>query len=109
MIKKNNPFNSDKKISKKYLLKNGSIIDVIKNKIIKEDLYIKNKVIENNSNVSIKNFIKVGVECEIYVNIAKDIIDQDQFSKEKIENLINYCGLSLEIVEDRFVEIKKIQ
>lgn len=67
----------------------------------------KNKVIENNSNVSIKNFIKVGVECEIYVNIAKDIINQDQFSKEKIENLINYCGLSLEIVEDRFVEIKK--
>ena len=67
----------------------------------------KNKVIENNSNVSMKNFIKVGVECEIYVNIAKDIINQDQFSKEKTENLINYCGLSLEIVEDRFVEIKK--
>ena len=67
----------------------------------------KNKVIENNSNVSMKNFIKVGVECEIYVNIAKDIINQDQFSKEKIENLINYCGLSLEIVEDRFFEIKK--
>ena len=34
MIKKNNPFNSDKKISKKYLLKNGSIIDVIKNPLI---------------------------------------------------------------------------
>jgi len=67
----------------------------------------KNKVIKNNSNISIKNFIKVGVECEIYVTIAKNIINQDQFSKEKIENLINYCGLSLEIVEDRFVEIKK--
>ena len=67
----------------------------------------KNKVIKNNSNLSIKNFIKVGVECEIYVSISKDIIDQDQFSKEKIQNLINYCGLSLEIVEDRFVEIKK--
>ena len=67
----------------------------------------KNKVIKNDSNLSIKNFIKVGVECEIYVSISKDIIDQDQFSKEKIENLINYCGLSLEIVEDRFVEIKK--
>ena len=67
----------------------------------------KNKVIKNNSNLSIKNFIKVGVECEIYVSISKDIIDQDQFSKEKIENLINCCGLSLEIVEDRFVEIKK--
>ena len=69
----------------------------------------ENKVVKNNSNISIKNFIKVGVECEIYVTIAKDIINQDQFSKEKIENLINYCGLSLEIVEDRFVEIKKIQ
>ena len=67
----------------------------------------KNKVIKNDSNLSIKNFIKVGVECEIYVSISKDIIDQDQYSKEKIENLINYCGLSLEIVENRFVEIKK--
>ncbi len=67
----------------------------------------KNKVIKNNSNISIKNFIKVGVECEIYVTIAKKILNQDQFSKEKIENLINYCGLSLEIVVNRFVEIKK--
>ena len=67
----------------------------------------KNKIIKNNSNISIKNFIKVGVECEIYVTIAKKIINQDQLSKEKIENLFNYTGLSLEIVEDRFFEIKK--
>ena len=83
------------------------------NKAIQKDLNVvepiygalfKNKVIKNNSNISIKNFIKVGVECEIYVKIAKDLINQDQISKEKIDNLIDYCGLSLEIVEDRFVE-----
>ena len=64
MIKKNNPFNSDKKISKKYLLKNGSIIDVIKNKIIKEDLYIKNKVVE-----------KIGKNLSKIVDEDTEIID----------------------------------
>ena len=58
------------------------------NKAIKKELNVaepiygallKNKVIKNNSNISIKNFIKVGVECEIYVTIAKNIINQDQF------------------------------
>ena len=34
----------------------------------------KNKVIKNNSNLSIKNFIKIGVECEIYVTIAKNTV-----------------------------------
>ena len=64
MIKKNNPFNSDKKISKKYLLKNGSIIDVIKNKITKEDLYIKNKVVE-----------KIGKNLSKIVDEDTEIID----------------------------------
>ena len=64
MIKKNNPFNSDKKLSKKYLLKNGSIIDVIKNKIIKEDLYIKNKVVE-----------KIGKNLSKIVDEDTEIID----------------------------------
>ena len=77
---------------------------------INEPIYgalFKNKVIKNNSNISLKNFIKVGVECELYVTVAKNIINEDHLSKEKIENLFDYCGLSLEIVEDRFVEIKK--
>ena len=64
MIKKDNPFYSDKKISKKYLLKNGSIIDVIKNKIIKEDLYIKNKVVE-----------KIGKNLSKIVDEDTEIID----------------------------------
>ena len=46
MIKKNNSFYNDKKTSKKYLLKDGLIIDVVNKKILKEDLYIKNKIIE---------------------------------------------------------------
>ena len=45
MNKNKNPFYNDKKSSKKYLLKGGSIIDVIK-KITQEDLFIKNKVID---------------------------------------------------------------
>ena len=46
MNKNKNPFYNDKKSSKKYLLKGGSIIDVIKKKITQEDLFIKNKVID---------------------------------------------------------------
>ena len=86
------------------------------NKAIQKELNIvepiygalfKNKVIKNNSDISLKNFIKVGVECELYVTVAKNIINKHHLSKEKIENLFDYCGLSLEIVEDRFAEIKE--
>ena len=86
------------------------------NKAIQKELNIiepiygalfKNKVIKNNSDISLKNFIKVGVECELYVTVAKNIINKYHLSKEKIENLFDYCGLSLEIVEDRFAEIKE--
>ena len=40
MIKKNNVFYNDKKTSKKYLLKDGLIVDVVNKKILNEDLYI---------------------------------------------------------------------
>ena len=86
------------------------------NKVIQEELNVsepiygaifKNKVLKNHSNIPIKNFIKVGVECEIYVIISKNITNLEELSKNKITNLFDYCGLSLDIVEDRFLEIKK--
>ena len=77
---------------------------------VSEPIYgaiFKKKVLKNHSNISIKNFIKVGVECEIYVIVSKNITDLEELSKSNIINMFDYCGLSLEIVEDRFFEIKK--
>ncbi|MFL2679350.1 MAG: dihydroorotase [Alphaproteobacteria bacterium] len=42
-----NSFNNNKKLSKNYLLKNCLLVDVKKKKIIKSDIFIKNKNIEN--------------------------------------------------------------
>ena len=70
---------------------------------VSEPIYgaiFKIKVLENHSNISIKNFIKVGVECEIYVTVSKNITNREELSKNKITNMFDYCGLSLEIVED---------
>ena len=64
MIKKNNSFYNDKKTSKKYLLKDGLIIDVVNKKILKEDLYIKNKIIE-----------KIGKNLLQFVDKDTEIID----------------------------------
>ena len=41
-----NFFNNNKNLTKKYLLKNCSIIDPSKNKIIVSDILIKNKLID---------------------------------------------------------------
>ena len=59
MIKKNNSFYNDKKTSKKYLLKDGLIIDVVNKKILKEDLYIKNKIIEKIKKISYNLLIRI--------------------------------------------------
>ena len=64
MTKKYNPFNNNKKISKKYLLKNGLIIDVVQSKIIEGDLYIKNKVVE-----------KIGKNLSKIIDKDTEIID----------------------------------
>ena len=64
MIKKNNSFYNDKKTSKKYLLKDGLIIDVVNKKILKEDLYIKNKIIE-----------KIGKNLSQFIDKDTEIID----------------------------------
>ena len=67
----------------------------------------KNKIFENNKKVSIKQFIKVGVECEIYVTISKDINENTNFNINNIQNFIGNYGVSLELVENRFFDIKK--
>ena len=46
MTLNSNKFNNDKKSSKSYLLRNGSVIDVLNKKILKNDLFIKNQIIE---------------------------------------------------------------
>ncbi len=119
-IKLKNAYNIQENINKKLSLNGlGKIVGYkigCTNKAIQEELNIvepiygalfKNKVLKNNSNLSIKNFKKVGVECEIYVIVSKNITNPKEFSKQTIKKMFNYCGLSLEIVEDRFLEIKK--
>ena len=66
-----------------------------------------NRIFENNKKVSIKDFIKVGVECEIYVKISEEINENTNYNINNIRNFISNFGVSLELVENRFLDIKK--
>ena len=69
-------FNNNKKSSQSYLLKNCLVIDNVKNKILKNDIYIKDKVIEDiDKNLTNKIDPKtVIIECkDMYV--APGLVD----------------------------------
>jgi 2-keto-4-pentenoate hydratase len=67
----------------------------------------KNKIINNNKNIFIKEFTKVGVECEIYIKISNEINENTNYNINNIRNFIGNYGVSLELVENRFFDIKK--
>jgi len=69
--------------------------------------FFKNKILANQAIISLKNFIQVGVECELYVVVSKNISNDIDYDKMNINNFISYYGLSLEIVENRLSNIKE--
>ena len=86
------------------------------NKDIQAELNVSNPIFgaffiniihPNKKTISLKNFIKVGVECELYVVISKDVNKNIYYNKSNINTFISHYGLSLEIVEDRFSNIKE--
>ena len=54
----------------------------------------KNRIIKNNKKISIKDFIKVGVECEIYVKISEEINENSNYNINNISNFISNFGVS---------------
>lgn len=66
----------------------------------------ENKIIQNNSNLFLNNFIKPGVEFEIYAVIKKDITSETYNDDINFDELVSHYGVSLEIVENRFKEFK---
>ena len=67
----------------------------------------KNKIINSNKTIYIKEFTKVGVECEIYIKISKEVNENTNYNINNIRNFIANYGVSLELVENRFFDIKK--
>ena len=75
-MKNKKNFNSNKNSSQSYLLKNCLIIDNVKNKILKNDIFIKNKIIEDiGKNLTNKIDPRtIVIECEgLYV--AAGLVD----------------------------------
>ena len=69
--------------------------------------FFKNKILTNQTNVSLKNFLQVGVECELYVVVSNNISNGIHYDKKNINDFISHYGLSLEIVENRLSNIKE--
>jgi 2-keto-4-pentenoate hydratase len=81
------------------------------NKVIQKELsinhpilgvFFENKIIKNNSSISLNKFIQAGVECELYAVIGEDITKETPYNYKNINEFISYYGISLEIVENRF-------
>ena len=73
-IKKN--FNNNKNSSQSYLLKNCLIIDNVKNRILKNDIFIKDKIIED-IDKNLTNKIDpqtIVIECE-GLHVAAGLVD----------------------------------
>ena len=68
-MKITNPFNN-KKTTQKFLLKNCLLVDTKKQKILKRDIFIKNKIIEEiGNNLSVKGSKTKIIDCKgLYVS-----------------------------------------
>ena len=81
------------------------------NKVIQKELsinhpilgvFFENKIIKNNSSISLNKFIQAGVECELYAVIGEDVTSETPYNYKNINEFISHYGVSLEIVENRF-------
>ena len=81
------------------------------NKVIQKELsinhpilgvFLENKIIKNNSSISLNKFIQAGVECELYAVIGEDVTSETPYNYKNINEFISHYGVSLEIVENRF-------
>ena len=89
-----NPFNNNKKSSKSYLLKNGFVIDPEKKKIEKNDILIKNTLIEKigKSSLSIMHALFVDGKCK---STAKSILAYADLQKNKPKTISKELKLQI--------------
>ena len=85
-MKIKNNFNNNKNLSQSYLLKNCLIIDNVKNRILKNDIFIKDKIIDY---IDIVKMDIISVDYNIDMqwlikNLNTDIILQGNLDPNKI-------------------------
>ena len=62
----------------------------------------KSNCIKSGSTISTDSYIKVGVECEIAVKLAKDLPFNKDYSTEDVYSKIESVFPAIEIVDDRY-------
>jgi 2-oxo-3-hexenedioate decarboxylase/2-keto-4-pentenoate hydratase len=62
-------------------------------------------VFESGASLSTKDFVRVGVECEIAVRLARDLSPTEApFTAEWMAESVEACYPAIEIVDDRYVD-----
>jgi 2-keto-4-pentenoate hydratase len=68
-----------------------------------------NGVHQSGASLSVKDFVRVGVECEIAVRLARDLLPTEApFTAEWVAESIEAYLPAIEIVDDRYVEWETI-
>jgi 2-keto-4-pentenoate hydratase len=66
------------------------------------------KMYERSVELNLRDFINVGIECEIGVFLADDLDSRNQYTRENVAHHVASCCSSIEIVDDRYVDYEAL-
>lgn len=68
-----------------------------------------NAVLRNSASVRRSGFVKLGVECEIAIELDRNIFPSDgPFTRETMESAVHSVMAAIEIVDDRYIDYREL-
>lgn len=65
-------------------------------------------VYRRTAELRLRDFIRVGIECEIGVTIGRDMRGTECFSRDEVGEHVEACWASIEIVDDRYADFSSL-
>jgi len=66
------------------------------------------RMYEKSVELTLGDFIKVGIECEIGVVLGDDLDSTNQYTRDNVSPHVASCCASIEIVDDRYVDYEAL-
>jgi 2-oxo-3-hexenedioate decarboxylase/2-keto-4-pentenoate hydratase len=66
-------------------------------------------VMHGHGEVSRKRFVKVGIECEVAVRLAKDLLPRTQpYTREEVADAVGDLMVGMELVDERYTDYREL-